>query len=106
MRCHGCDCSSRVPREDYNAGPTACIAHPKVIKNIRDQIKRSGILSTADARLATMAGMLSIPAVARTGFNDGVIYPPTQTGGGAVLAALAGAQPVARFALNPSSASR
>jgi immune inhibitor A len=104
MRCHGCDCSSRVPGEDYNAGPTACIAHPKVIKNIRDQIKRSGTLSTADARLATMAGMLSIPAIARTGFNDGVIYPPTPDGG--VLAALAGAQPVARFALNPSSASR
>ncbi len=103
MKLHNCVCSPRKPGEDYSAGPTACIAHPKVIKNIASQISANGVLSTADARIATLAGMLNIPAVAKTGFNDGMIYPPEDTSGPA-LAALAGRQPAARVSLNKSSA--
>ena len=103
MRLHSCECSSRNPGEDYSAGPTACIAHPKVLKNIRSQITANGVLSTADARIATMAGLLNIPAVGRTGFNDGVIYPPADTRGPA-MAAMRGQQPAARVSLNPPSA--
>src|SRR6476620_4701120 len=103
MRLQTCSCSMRNPGQDYVAGPTACIAHPDVLKNIRKQISENSILSIADARIATMAGMLSIPAVGKTGFNDGVIYPPTD-GGGAMLSARAGGQrPAARVSLAPPS---
>src|SRR5258708_2734170 len=103
MRLHSCGCSSRNPGEDYSAGPTACIAHPKVLKNIASQISANGILSTADAPIATLAGMLNIPAVGRTGFNDGMIYPRADPAGPA-LAALAGRRPAARVSLNQPSA--
>ncbi len=56
-------------------GPSACFAHPKVLKNIRSQIEKRRVLSTADARLARSMGLLGIPGVGRTGFNDGVVYP-------------------------------
>jgi immune inhibitor A len=59
----------------YADGPTACIAHPKVLKNIRASIASKRVLSTADARLARRMGLLSIPNIARTGWNDGIIYP-------------------------------
>ncbi len=102
MRLHACRCSRRGPGDDYEAGPTACIAHPRVIRNIKSQISANSILSTADARIATLAGMLGIPAVGRTGFNDGMIYPPADTAGPA-MAAAARRRPAARFALSPPS---
>lgn len=85
--------------DDYRLGPTACVASPEVVKDIRAQIAQNNILSAADARLATMAGMLTIPFGERSGFNDGVIYPPAEEGS-ALLAALGPAkQPSKKFAL-------
>src|SRR5216684_651849 len=52
MRLHACRCSRRGPGDDYEAGPTACIAHPRVIRNIKSQISANSILSTAAARFA------------------------------------------------------
>lgn len=72
---HHC-CRSRDIADAYASGPTACIASPKVIASIRRELAARRVLSTADARLATLSGMVAIPAVGRTGFNDGVIYPP------------------------------
>jgi immune inhibitor A len=97
-----CDRSHAGFKDEYSAGPTACIARPDVIANIRTQISAGRILSAADARLATLSGMLDIPAVGRTGFNDGVIYPPADIGGPA-LAARAAGQPTMRLALQPST---
>lgn len=97
------DCHGRFgDGADYEAGPTACVASPEVMKDIRSQISRYSILSAADARLATRAGMLDIPFGGRSGFNDGVIYPPEEDGG-AVLAAFARPalrQPSRSFALD------
>lgn len=66
----GCACAT-------TAGPTTCMAHPKVVANIRKLVRNAKVLSTADARLAQSMGMLDIPSIGRTGWNDGVIYPPT-----------------------------
>lgn len=86
----------------YEAGPTACVAHPDVVRNIKSQISLGRVLSAADARLATLAGMLDIPSVGRSGFNDGVIYPPTDAGAGPALAAAA--RPSRRMAMRSPSA--
>lgn len=98
MKMLACNCLSAG--ENYAAGPTACVAHPKVIKAIRKQISAHGILSIADARIATLAGMLDIPAVGKTGFNDGMIYPPADATGPA-MARRADRAPAARFSLAP-----
>ena len=55
--------------------PTACFANPKVIASIRKELKSNHVLSAADARLARGMGLLSVPEIGRTGFNDGTIYP-------------------------------
>ena len=96
-------CSCLRPGESYEAGPTTCVAHPKVIKAIRKQISANSVLSAADARVATLAGLLDIPAVGKTGFNDGVIYPPTDTAGPAMVAAARRRPAAARFSLAPPS---
>jgi immune inhibitor A len=86
-------CSHLAPGNSYEAGPTACVAHPDVMENIRQEIESQSILSAADARLATEAGMLEAPAISRPGFNDGTIYEAGDV-------AMAGAaQPTAAFAL-------
>lgn len=95
-----CHHDHRAPAgDDYESGPTACVASPDVMDSIRTEIARQRVLSAADARLASLAGLLGIPAVGKTGFNDGAIYPPAPTG---VLAAL-GSPPSARVALAPPS---
>lgn len=58
-------------------GPTVCMAHPRVLADIRQRVRRAGVLSAADARLAQNMGLLDIPSIGRTGWNDGVIYPMT-----------------------------
>ena len=68
--CATCDTTTDSP-----PGPTTCIAHPKVVANIRQLVRRARVLSTADARLAQSMGLLDIPSIGRTGWNDGVIYP-------------------------------
>jgi immune inhibitor A len=65
-------------------------------------VARAHVLSAADARLATLAGLVSIPAVGRTGFNDGVIYPPEEQG--AALAARSRAPSARRALAAPSAA--
>ena len=69
------------PSGTYADGPTACAPHPRVIANIKKQIAKAKILSAADARIAALAGMLGTPLENRTGFNDGVIYPPDTEAG-------------------------
>ena len=60
-----------------DGGPTVCMAHPKVLADIQKRVRGAGVLSSADARLAQNMGLLDIPSVGRTGWNDGVIYPMT-----------------------------
>ena len=71
-----CDSSPHAPSGTHADGPTACAPHPRVINNIKKQIARARILSLADARIAALSGLLGTPHEHRTGFNDGVIYPP------------------------------
>ena len=65
-------------------GPTTCIAHPKVLANIKQLVRSARVLSTADARLAQSMGLLDIPSIGRTGWNDAVIYPLDEPGPNAV----------------------
>jgi len=60
----------------YEDGPTACVAHPKVMKSIARELKAARAVSPHEVRLAS--AMSLAPAGLRTtlGFNDGVIYPP------------------------------
>jgi immune inhibitor A len=90
-----CDCDQHGPLGTYAEGPTACAPHPKVIASIKKQIARARVLSLADARVAALSGMLGTPQENRTGFNDGVIYPPdvTDTPTRSVLSAARRAQP-------------
>lgn len=83
--------------QSYEGGPTACIASPEVMASIRRDVAERRILSAADARLATLAGIIDIPPITRTGFNDGVIYPPTLPPAG--LAAAPAAAPTQLFSL-------
>lgn len=81
-------------------GPTACVANPDVMASIKSEIARHNVLSAADARLATLAGLLDIPSVGRTGFNDATIYPQAAAGGPQLSA---GVRPSVGFALAPPS---
>jgi immune inhibitor A len=65
----------RLPAHTYADGPTVCMAHPRVLADIQKKIRGAKVLSSADARLAQGMGLLDIPSVGRTGWNDGVIYP-------------------------------
>ncbi len=81
--------------------PTSCIANPRVLASIRKEMRSGRILSTADARIARNIGLLNIPEVGRTGFNDGIIYPPDSPSPVAMArVARAGVRP----ALSPASA--
>ena len=102
MAVHISPCSCGNTADEYLDGPTACIASPGVMASIKSQISSGRVLSVADARLATLSGMLDIPTVGRTGFNDGVIYPPAAMVGPA-LAPSATRPPSARFSLRRSS---
>ncbi len=68
-------CASCTSFHDYAAGPTVCMAHPRVMADITKRVRGANVLSTADARLAQNMGLLSVPTVGRTGWNDGLIYP-------------------------------
>lgn len=100
-----CNCNTGDGISDYLDGPTACVAHPNVMKKIKKQIASGHVLSTADARVATLAGMLGIPAVGRTGFNDGVIYDPigASTGGPMMTASARSKPPTAALSLKKMS---
>lgn len=89
-------CPQHGPSGTYADGPTACAPHPRVIANIKKQIARARILSVADARIAALAGLLGTPRDNRTGFNDGVIYPPTDDTPGLARAGARGGPRVSR----------
>ena len=46
-----------------------------MLKNIRQSIKKSNALSSADVRLAAYMGLVTADVQRPTGFNDGVFYP-------------------------------
>jgi immune inhibitor A len=64
----------------YDKGPTACMAHPDVIRSIQQNIDQAMALSAADVRLAVTLGLVSADAARVTGLNDGVFYDPTDLG--------------------------
>jgi len=97
MRFRSCNCQNQAG-VSYATGPTTCMASPAVLENIKSQLSNNAILSSADARLANLAGMLAIPSVGKTGFNDGVIYPPDEAPNLA-LDFSGTAQPSERFSL-------
>ena len=95
-------CSQHGPSGTYADGPTACAPHPRVIRNIKKQISNAKILSVADARIAALSGMLGTPQETRTGFNDGVIYPPKAQSAGLALSGTRGKPRVSRALALPT----
>lgn len=59
----------------YREGPSVCVAHPKVVKNIRKTIAQQRLLSLHEVRVARHMGLLATTPTIRLGFNDGIIYP-------------------------------
>src|SRR5437016_3789690 len=62
----------------YHPGPTACVAHPKVMKNIVKELKAARASSAHEVRLAAAMGLAPSDALRRLGFNDDLFYPPTE----------------------------
>jgi immune inhibitor A len=75
VACAGPAAQDLIEETTYADGPTTCMAHPRVRQDISQRVRKAGVLSSADARMAQGMGLLSIPSVGRTGWNDGVIYP-------------------------------
>jgi immune inhibitor A len=65
--------------EQYLNGPTTCVAHPKVMKNIVKELKAAKAVSFHEVRLANRMGLAPTDSITVMGFNDGVIYPPNYT---------------------------
>ena len=61
--------------------PTACMAAPEVVRDIKTLIRENHVLSAADARFARDAGLLPITGVERLSMNDGVIYETADIAG-------------------------
>ena len=80
-------------------GPTACTAHPKVLKNIAKQLEEHNIISTQELQIARRMGIVAITPIGRPGFNDGIFFPYEHSTGGPASepvnakAALAPAEP-------------
>ena len=66
-------------------GPTACTAHPKVLKNIKKQFDEHNIVSTQELQIARRMGIVATTLVARPGFNDGIFFPYERSTGGPAL---------------------
>ena len=66
-------------------GATACTAHPKVLKNIARQLAEHNILSTQELQIARRIGLLATIPVARSGFNDGIVFPYECSAGASTL---------------------
>ena len=60
----------------YEDGPTVCVAHPKVMKNIHKEMRAARAISAQEARLASVMGLAPAGVTNVIGFNDGIIYPP------------------------------
>ena len=67
----------------YEDGPTTCRPTAAVLRNIKQAIKKSRALSSADVRLASYMGLVAADGQRPTGFNDGVFYPPNDIPQGA-----------------------
>jgi hypothetical protein len=63
-------------------GPTACTAHPKVLKNIAKQLEEHSMVSTQELQIARRMGIAATTPVARPGFNDGIFFPYDRSNGG------------------------
>ena len=70
----------------YALGPTACAAHPKVLRNIAKQFHEHHIVSTQELRIARRMGIVATTPVARLGFNDGIFFPYERAVGGPAMA--------------------
>lgn len=66
------------PGGRYEDGPTACVAQASVIKSIRKELKAAKALSAVEARLASSMGLAPAGLTGALGFNDGLIYPPSE----------------------------
>ena len=91
----------------YEYGPSACRPSDAVLESIKQEIKAARALSAADIRLAAHMGLVAADLPRRTGFNDGVFYPP----GAAPLALAPARRPlravrVARAEAGPKAATR
>ncbi len=90
---HICSSISGVDR------PTACMAAPEVVKDIKNLLRENKVLSEADARLARDAGLLPITSIDRLAMNDGVIYEPGDLAIAELAPMLTGASPSAKLTL-------
>ena len=66
------------------------MAHPRVLKSIRNQVRKARVLSAMDFRLALRMGLITASRRTAIGFNDGIIYPTE--GPGAIPAPVAGSR--------------
>ena len=55
-------------------GATACRAHPKVLKNIANQLEHHIVISAQELRIARGMGMVAASPVAWPVFNDGIFF--------------------------------
>jgi immune inhibitor A len=82
----------------YEYGPTACVAHPKVMKNIVKELRAAHAISSHEVRLAAMMGLAPTDSASKLGFNDGIIYPagfmPRKLTRGATLSSAMGLAPM------------
>jgi immune inhibitor A len=62
-----CLTSTEAESQIHAIGPTACTAHPKVLKH--------NIVSTQELQIARRMGIAATTPVARPGFNDGILFP-------------------------------
>lgn len=62
----------------YAAGPTACIADPKVRADIVKRLKSKSIKNSHDFRVASAMGIIRAEGDRPFGFNDGIFYPPLE----------------------------
>ena len=65
-----------LENQGYEQGPSACRPTNAVLRSIRKEIRNARALSAADVRLASHMGLISMDMSHRTGFNDGLFYPP------------------------------
>ena len=66
-------------------GATACTAHPKVLKNIARQLAEHNIVTAQELQIARRIGLLATIPVARSGFNDGIVFPYECSAGASTL---------------------
>jgi hypothetical protein len=56
-------------------GPTSCITHPKVVKNIAKEFQANNPVSFQELQIARRMGITSPNLIARCGFSDQTTSP-------------------------------